>query len=62
MAVALPVSGLLAWYGGISSLADRHGGILKALLWLTIAGHVLAAFYHHFILKDGLLHRMRKAG
>ena len=62
MAVALPVTGLLAWYGGISSLADLHGGILKALLWLTSAGHVLAAIYHHFILKDGLLHRMRKAG
>ena len=40
--------------------ADIHGGVLKALLWVLIAGHVLAAFYHHFVLKDGLLNRMRK--
>ena len=60
--IALPVTGLLAWYAGITSLADLHGGILKALLWLVIVGHVAAALYHHFILKDGLLNRMRKPG
>jgi cytochrome b561 len=60
--IALPVTGLLAWYGGFASLAGLHGGILKALLWLLIIGHVGAALYHHFILKDGLLNRMRKAG
>ncbi|MEO8241773.1 MAG: cytochrome b/b6 domain-containing protein [bacterium] len=58
--IALPVTGLLAWYGGVTSLGDIHGGLLKVLLWLVIAGHVLAAFYHHFVLKDGLLNRMRK--
>ena len=60
--IALPVTGLLAWFGGLASLADLHGGILKALLWVMIAGHVLAAIYHHFVLKDGLLNRMRKPG
>ena len=59
--IGLPVTGLLAWFGGVSVLADLHGGILKVLLWLVIIGHVLAAVYHHFILKDGLLNRMRKA-
>jgi cytochrome b561 len=59
--IALPVTGLLAWYGGFSTLGDLHGGVLKVLLWVVIAGHVVAAFYHHFILKDGLLNRMRKA-
>lgn len=58
--IALPVTGLLGWFGGIGFLADIHGGVLKALLWVLIAGHVLAAFYHHFVLKDGLLNRMRK--
>ena len=51
----------LAWFGGVTALADLHGGLLKLLLWLVIIGHVVAALYHHFILKDGLLHRMRKA-
>ena len=60
--IALPVTGLVAWYGGLDIMAELHGGILKALLWLVIAGHVLAAIYHHFILKDGLLNRMRKPG
>lgn len=58
--IALPVTGLLTFYGNIDALGEIHGGILKALLWVLIAGHVLAAFYHHFILKDGLLNRMRK--
>jgi cytochrome b561 len=58
--IGMPVTGLAAWYGGIALSAELHGGILKALLWVLIAGHVAAAFYHHFILKDGLLNRMRK--
>lgn len=60
--VAMPVTGLLAFYGGFDSLADLHGELLKVILWLVIVVHVAAAFYHHFILKDGLLNRMRKPG
>lgn len=60
--IGLPVTGLLAWFGGVTSLARVHGGILKALLWVAIFGHVIAALFHHFILKDGLLNRMRKPG
>ena len=41
--IALPVTGLLAFYGGISSLGELHGGILKALLWAVIGLHVVAA-------------------
>ncbi len=33
-------------------------GYLAALLVALIAGHVLAAFYHHFVKKDGLFGRM----
>lgn len=58
--IAMPVSGLLAWYGGVTTLGDLHGGALKVLLWIVIGLPVVAAFYHHFILKDGLLNRMRK--
>jgi cytochrome b561 len=34
-----------------------HAGIAKALL-ILIAAHVLAAFHHQFIRRDGLLGRM----
>ncbi|MBI1170191.1 cytochrome b [bacterium] len=60
--IGLPVTGLMAFYGGFTSLGSLHGGILKALLWAVIGLHVVAAFYHHFILKDGLINRMRKPG
>jgi len=33
-------------------------GLLAWVLTILIAGHVLAALYHHFIRKDGLLKRM----
>ena len=59
--IALPVTGLLAFYGGMTSLAEIHAELLKTLLWVVIAVHVLAAFYHQLVLKDGLLNRMRKA-
>ena len=60
--IAMPVTGLLAWFGGVTALADLHGGLLKALLWAVIGLHVTAALYHQFILKNGLLNRMRKPG
>ncbi len=60
--IAMPVTGLLTFYGGIEDLGEVHGEVLKLLLLVLIAVHVAAAFFHHFFLKDGLLNRMRKAG
>lgn len=57
--IGLPVTGLAAWFGGIDAAAELHEGPLKALLWVLIAGHVVMALYHQFVLKDGLLDRMR---
>ena len=58
--LAMPITGLLAWYGGVTSLAGLHGDILKVLLIVMIGLHVVAALYHQFMLKDNLLNRMRK--
>lgn len=58
--IAMPLTGLLAWFGGITDLAGLHSEVLKVLLWALIGVHVLAGLYHHFIRKDGLLNRMRK--
>ena len=60
--ILVPATGLLGFFGGLPELAELHGGPFKALLWVLIIGHVVMAFYHHFILKDGLLDRMRKPG
>lgn len=35
-----------------------HGGLVMNLLLALIAGHVLAALLHQFLLKDGTLQRM----
>lgn len=54
-----PISGLAAWYGGIEAAAEVHT-LFKPLLILLVAGHVVAALYHQFVLKDGLLLRMKR--
>ncbi|MCD6671449.1 MAG: cytochrome b/b6 domain-containing protein [Burkholderiaceae bacterium] len=49
--------------GHLPTNFDGHGarvlhGAIANLLMLLITGHVLAALYHQFIRKDGLLRRM----
>lgn len=53
------VSGLAAWFGGVATAAEVHE-LFKPVLILLVLGHVLAALYHQFIRKDGLLLRMRR--
>jgi cytochrome b561 len=36
----------------------RAHAVLATLLAILIAGHIVAALYHQFVLKDGLLRRM----
>lgn len=58
--IMVPVTGLVAWFGdGIETAADLHE-LGKPVFIVLIAAHVLAALWHHFWLKDGLLHRMRR--
>lgn len=57
--VALPVTGLAAWYGGIEAAAEVHE-IMKPITILLVAVHVVAALWHQFYLKDGLLLRMKR--
>ena len=58
--IALPVTGLLAFYGGMTSLGGIHSALLKTLLLIVIALHLLASLYHQIVLKDGLLNRKRR--
>jgi len=57
----MPMSGAAAWFGQIE-LADTVHVTLKFVLLAFVALHVAAALYHQFILKNGLIKRMMKAG
>ena len=52
--------GSLRWFGGVELAAQGHN-ILKIALLALVALHVVGAVYHHFVLKDGLINRMRRA-
>ena len=59
--IVAPITGMVAWFGGSEAAAEVHE-LAKPLIVLLVAGHVGAALYHHFVLKDGLLNRMRRGG
>ncbi|PQO24394.1 cytochrome B [Rhodobacteraceae bacterium WD3A24] len=56
--ILMPVTGALAWFGALEQAAGLHSVLRFALLAL-IALHILAALYHQFLLRDGLMARMR---
>jgi cytochrome b561 len=58
--ILMPVSGSVAWFGGVEAAAQGHN-VMKIVLLALVALHVLGAFYHHFVLRDGTLARMRVA-
>lgn len=58
--ILMPLSGSMAWFGGVELAAQGHN-ILKIALLALVALHVVGAGYHHFVLKDGLINRMRRA-
>ncbi len=57
----VPVLGLVAWFRGIDSVGELHVLVMNGLM--VLAGlHAAAALFHHYVLKDGLIHRMLRAG
>lgn len=59
--ILMPLSGAAAWFGGVQTAAAVHN-LLKVLLLALIALHILGAFYHQIVLKDGVMARMKRAG
>lgn len=55
----LPIPDLLGRDRELGDLLQQAHKLLNLLLMLTLAGHVLAALWHHFVLKDDTLRRMR---
>ncbi|MBI1218556.1 MAG: cytochrome B [Rhodobacteraceae bacterium] len=57
----LPLSGLFAWFGHVNAAAQFHE-LMKLPLLALVGLHVLGALYHQFVLKNGLIERMKRAG
>ncbi|MCV2868369.1 cytochrome b/b6 domain-containing protein [Defluviimonas sp. WL0002] len=57
--LALPITGAAAWFGGLTELGEVHE-VLKTALLILSGLHVLAAVYHQFVLRDGLMERMKR--
>lgn len=55
----LPIPDLLARDKALGDLLKQVHEVLNWLLMLTLAGHIGAALWHHFVLKDDTLRRMR---
>ena len=58
--IAVPLGGIATWFLGVDA-GDVHG-LGGNLLMVVVLGHALIALYHQYVLKDGLLRRMMKAG
>lgn len=56
--ILLPVTGAIAWFRQSEAAAEVHS-VLRILLLLLILLHFLATLYHQFVLKTGLMDRMR---
>ena len=53
----MPVTGGLAWFGGVEAMAGLHGAG-KAAILVLVGLHVLGALYQHFYLGTDVLRRM----
>jgi cytochrome b561 len=51
LTILMPVSGSVAWFGGVELAAKGHN-ILKIAPLAFVALHVVGALYHQFIRKD----------
>lgn len=54
----MPLSGAMAWFGGVQTAAFGHN-VMKVVLLALVALHVLGALYHQFVLRNNLLLRMK---
>ncbi|MDE0060187.1 MAG: cytochrome b/b6 domain-containing protein [Defluviicoccus sp.] len=53
----MPVTGGLAWFGGVEAMAELHSAGKVAILALVLL-HIAGALYQHFVLKTDVLRRM----
>lgn len=58
--ILLPLTGLVAWFGEARLAGELHE-LLKVPMLGLIGLHVVAALYHQFVLRDGLMRRMARS-
>lgn len=56
--LAMPLTGMMAWGGGIEAASEVHE-MLFTLLFVLVGGHAAAALVHQFVFRDNLMARMR---
>ncbi len=59
--IGIPIGGMIAWFGGVEIVGWVHG-IAGKVLMLIVLGHAAMALYHQYVVKDGTLARMMRAG
>jgi len=57
--ILMPLSGAVAWFGGVEAAADGHE-VMRVLVIVLVALHVAGALFQHFVLKSDVLARIRK--
>ena len=58
--IAVPLGGICTFFLGLD-VGDVHA-LAANVLMIVVLGHALMALYHQYVLKDGLLRRMMRAG
>ena len=53
----MPLTGALAWFGGVEASATAHRAGMLAIFVLLLL-HVAGALYQHFVLKTDVMRRM----
>ncbi|TCL72749.1 cytochrome b/b6 domain-containing protein [Rhizobium sp. BK251] len=56
--IAMPFTGIGAYYFGNGAAGGLHADVLKVLLWIVIVAHVFGALVHQFYWKTDVLRRM----
>jgi len=55
--IGMPISGSVAWFGGVEPAAGAHV-LAKTVLLALIVLHVAGAFFQQFVLRTNILARM----
>ncbi|MBZ0129211.1 MAG: cytochrome b/b6 domain-containing protein [Rhodobacteraceae bacterium] len=55
--ILMPVSGMVAWFGGVALAAQGHE-VMRIVLLALVVLHILGALYHRIVLKSGVMERM----
>lgn len=59
--ILLPLTGAMAWFGGVQGAAAAHG-VLRAVLLLLVLVHIIGALVQQFVFKTNIMARMKRPG